>query len=309
MGFKFRSTFPYQYPHKIAYDKRLALIGSCFTERIGERFKKANFLVDNSFFGTLFNPSSIFGLLSLALEDGAFYSDLICQKDNRFVHFLSHSTVDGNTPSEVMGALQKERVRLKGALEQSDFLFITLGSSYAYKHKESGVIVANCHKQKQSEFEKVLLPISTMMDEAKKALDLIFKTNNSIKVILTVSPVKHLRDGVIENKLSKSQLRVLCNEIQLAFKEVSYLPVLEWVEEDLRDYRFYERDLAHPNEMAEQYIWERVQEAILGEGLAETIGQVLNLKDKIQKQGLEKLKESDRDKLEELNKLLPIAIS
>ncbi|TXC77061.1 GSCFA domain-containing protein [Luteibaculum oceani] len=279
---KFRSNFDFQYPGSpLGYTSSIDLMGSCFTERIGTKLHQARFDVENGHFGTLFNPVSIFQLIEIALDDIPFSPELICEKDGSFVHYLSHSQINGAKPEDLLANLNSARSNLKKRLLAADKLVLTFGSAFAYRLISSGVLVANCHKQANGNFKKELLSVNFIVEQGIGVLSKLKELNPKLEIIITVSPVKHLRDGVVNNKLSKSILRLVCHELESAIKGVCYLPVLEWVEDDLRDYRFYGADLAHPNEMAEQYIWEQFLSSCFTVETIQQIGQVFRLNGKI----------------------------
>ncbi|MGB0165247.1 MAG: GSCFA domain-containing protein [Luteibaculum sp.] len=192
----------------------------------------------------------------MALQQETFPENLIVERDNYLAHFFSHSKIKANTKEDLLELLAEERNKLLHLISKQGSLFITLGSMWAYQLGNK-TIVANCHKQDQQGFSKILLDEQKVFWQGEQVLqDLLFRFPK-LQVVLTVSPVKHLKDGVIENKLSKALLRVLCHKWEKAFKSVHYLPVLEWVEEDLRDHQFYQSDKAHPNPLAEDYVWQQ----------------------------------------------------
>ena len=304
MALKFRSEFSYQHPGKLlTYKSPIGLMGSCFTDRMGQRLYDAHFDVEKGFFGTLFNPLSIFKLMEMAVGGEDFSQDLSCQKGEDWVHYLSHSKISSDQPEHLLNKLHEERDLLKASLIKSKHFFITLGSAYAYRHKASGQVVANCHKQPASQFNKELLDLNEQVAMGKNILQRCLELNPELEFVFTVSPVKHLRDGVVENKLSKSLLRLLCQEL-CSMDRVHYLPVLEWVEEDLRDYRFYEQDLAHPNHQALDYIWEQLQESMFSTETKTQMQEVLSLKRKIEARGAASFSDIEQQRLKEFNTLL-----
>ncbi len=290
MPLKLRSTFSYQWPFaRLNYQDEVGFIGSCFAERVNARMAWHRFKVQPAFFGTLFNPRSIFSLLSNEVTAWFQEEQAVVEKDGHWVHFASHSAIKASNQNELVQKLNEEHQRGQDFLKNGNYLFITLGSMWAYEDVELHRIVANCHKQPQQRFNKVLLDLDTEVTFASDVLEAIWSQNPNLKVIFTVSPVKHLRDGVVENKLSKSLLRVFTSRLAHAFpNQIAYLPVLEWVEEDLRDYRFYENDLAHPNSLAEDYVWEQVVDTVFSDETVALLPEVAILQRNLQKSKLDR---------------------
>lgn len=245
----------------------IVTIGSCFSDNIGQ------ILLDNKLsclknpLGTIYNPISIFSNILWAINSKEPHSELFTEKESIWHHFDFHSTFWGNSQSELTQKLQSANQELKQAIPNANVLVITLGTAYAYRHKETQMYVSNCHKIPSSSFEKILLTQQEILDCFSSVYYPLTLVNPSIQIILTISPVRHIKDTLICNSLSKSLLRVVCHQIQEMYTNVSYFPAFELMQDDLRDYRFYEKDLIHPNQQAIEYIYSKFSTVYFSDNL------------------------------------------
>jgi hypothetical protein len=240
--------------HKISYQSKSFYTGSCFTENIGNYLQALKFPVCVNPFGILYNPMSIFESLRSLINKKEFTKeDLILNKDI-WCSLHHHGRFSDTDKNNCLDNINRTGSSASEFLKKAGFLFITFGTSYAYRHKEKKMIVANCHKFPAPHFEKILLDVDTIVHEFKSLEKLLLKFNPDIKIILTVSPVRHINDGIVENQLSKSILHVAIHKIISDTKNCFYFPAYELQMDDLRDYRFYGADMAHPNEIAIGYI-------------------------------------------------------
>lgn len=242
-----KSTF------QIDHATTMLSIGSCFASEIGKRLTDARFDMLVNPFGTIFNPHSMAELIS----GNEVQPDLFVQKDQKWCHFQLHSNLNNTDLQELKDQLSELRKMTLEKLAQTDVLILTFGSAWVYRHVESNKIVANCHKVPQQQFKKELLNLEELKHQYISLFDQLKSKNQKLRIILTVSPVKYLKDGVHENNLSKSILLLLCDFLVKRFDFVFYFPAFELVNDDLRDYRFYKEDLAHPNELAINYVFEK----------------------------------------------------
>ncbi|PZX57711.1 GSCFA family protein [Algoriphagus ratkowskyi] len=234
-------------------------MGSCFAQTIGQKLvdHKFNCLVNP--FGTIFNPYSLVKLLEGALLRDHFEEAEIIERDGLFFHYSSHSDLVADSKEALVQKLLAQRNLVQEYLESGTHLILTLGTAWVYELEDSGETVANCHKQAASKFTKRLLTLEEMKDKLWLLFDNLSRVCPGLNIILTVSPVRHIKDGIPENQLSKSLLRVLCHELEKGNSRVSYFPAYEILIDELRDYRFYAKDLIHPSQEAENYIWEKWQ--------------------------------------------------
>jgi hypothetical protein len=228
-------------------------MGSCFAENMGKRLGDLPLKLLNQPFGTQFNPNRI--LKSLAFETLK-ATDLYTEGDY-FYHPDFHSNFISQSPEGLMEEISFIQKKTQAFLEHTDTILLTFGTAYYFHDHILNRPIANCHKQATQRFSKHMNQIS----EITEAYRGFIKCHPKIQLILTVSPVRHTRDGMIENSVSKASLRLAAHEIAQEFpSQVSYFPAFEIMMDDLRDYRFYEKDLIHPNEMAVDYIWQKFKE-------------------------------------------------
>jgi hypothetical protein len=262
---KWSIDFPIpNYPFPISHQSKILSLGSCFAQTIGQKMIDAKFDCLVNPFGTIFNPQSLEILLKAAISEDQFEESLICERDGLYFHYYAHSDLWGKTKTEVIDKLRSKRKEAKVYLEQGTHLILTLGTAWVYELEEFRT-VANCHKQPGKLFSKRLLTLEEMESRLVLLFDDFSRRYPDLKVILTVSPVRHIKDGISENQLSKSLLRVLCANLQKRIASVSYFPAYEIMVDELRDYRFYKSDLIHPSEEAENYIWQKWQSSHFSE--------------------------------------------
>jgi len=240
---------------KISLGQSVLTMGSCFSQSIGEKMTRYKFDVLTNPFGTTYNPISIFK----ALISNGINSHKFLEKRGMAFHYDFHSELRADNKQLLEKLLQRRKEEVTDHLKKADWLIVTFGTAWVYELKSSGEIVNVCHKVPQSEFNKRLLGMKEMAVAMDSMVNHFKKTNPRLNMLLTVSPVRHIRDGIQENQLSKSMLRVLCDFAVTSHDNVHYFPSYEIMVDDFRDYRFYRDDLIHPTAFAEQYIWEKFQ--------------------------------------------------
>jgi len=260
----FRSeVIPDFFEKKISYKNKSAFIGSCFTENIGKKMENLRFPVLTNPFGILYNPVSIAECISLCLKGLDFFEKDLIFFNDKWLSFKHHGRFSNEDRKEVLATINMELQLGKLFLKESNLLFLTFGTSWVYKHKETNQIVANCHKIPSNEFEHFSLGLSEIVDIYVQLLDELHRFNSGLNVIFTVSPVRHWKDGPVNNQKSKSTLILAVHELVKKFDFVSYFPSYELMMDDLRDYRFYSDDFFHPNQMAIDYIWSKFKETYI----------------------------------------------
>lgn len=253
---QFHTEFtPEPLPRRIGLHSRIVTIGSCFAEVMGSRLADHKLTVLNNPFGTIFNPVSIAKLLTTALNGVAPDEDLYVERDGTWFHDDFHSSLYAHTQTDLREKLVHRLSQTADAIRSADFLMLTLGSAVVYRHIETGKIVANCHKMPGAHFEKYLYPYEYLHDDLNRLMKTLRRANPRLTLLLTVSPVRHTRDTLPFNQVSKSTLRVATHELTVWNDWVHYFPAYELIIDDLRDYRFYEADLIHPNSQAHDYIF------------------------------------------------------
>lgn len=272
---EFRTIFPIQpSERKINIDSTLFSIGSCFSTMVGHKLEERKFQVLNNPFGTIFNPVSLFHLLQQSLLNQHPDESLLVEHDQRYYHYSAHSDLSHAKEDQLLSLIAQKQLFTRQFLSETSHIFITFGTAFVYELASTGQVVANCHKQPQRLFNKRLLTMEEMETSFRSFYNILGKLNPKAGVILTVSPVRHTKDGIPENQLSKSLLRVLVHQIQTAYPEVSYFPSYELMMDDLRDYRYYKDDMIHPSPFAENYIWEQFKSTYLDKATSEAVKNV-----------------------------------
>lgn len=244
----------------ITHADKIMLIGSCFAENIGDKLISNKFQTLVNPNGILFNPISIATALHSYIKND---TEVKLGNTNGLYFSLDHhGCFSKNTEQELKNEILAERKEAHQFLKEAKFLIITFGSAYVYRHLKTNHIVANCHKLPQQDFIKHLLTVDDINSAYSHLINELRDFNPELKIIFTISPVKYLRDGIINNNLSKSILIQSVHNMVSATSNtkstlLNYFPAYELVNDDLRDYRFYKEDMAHPNEQAINYVWEK----------------------------------------------------
>lgn len=242
-----------KYRHKINYDYKILTIGSCFSENIGKLLKDVKHHIDVNPFGVIYNAYSLQKLIKMLTPTTSLDGGLFGQNhENKHFHYDFPSIMNGSSKVEVNENIQN-RLSLKA--NKYDWIIITLGTSYAYRLLENDTIVANCHKMPQKLFSKELLPVDAQYNLLSEAINIYRAYSPNAKFILTVSPVRHIKDGIVENSRSKSRLIETAQLLSEELVDVSYFPAYEIMMDELRDYRFYTKDMIHPSEVAIEHIY------------------------------------------------------
>jgi lysophospholipase L1-like esterase len=249
------------------------MLGSCFSENIGSKLNHFKFQATQNPLGILFHPKAIENLITNALNKKIYLSkDLIFQ--NEVWHsFDAHSSVSSANEKVILNTLNAAISDTNKKLKEASHIIITLGTSWVYRFIETKTIVANCHKIPQKKFTKELLNVTEITESLEAIIILLKSVNKEIHITFTVSPVRHLKDGFIENTQSKAHLITAIHTI-LHEQNVSYFPSYEIMMDELRDYRFYAEDMIHPNKTAVNYIWEKFVDTCFSEETKPTMKDV-----------------------------------
>ncbi len=240
----------------IDYQSKMVLLGSCFVENMGAKLDYFKFQQFQNPFGILFHPLAIENLVQRAIKEETYQEEEIFEQDGIWRCFDAHSDLRAEDSEELLHLLNQRSKDTKSVLETSSHIIITLGTAWVYEHLTSEKVVANCHKVPQKEFSKKLLGVTEIESSIDKVVEMIQKVNSNAEIILTISPVRHLKDGFIENQRSKAHLFTALHQI-MDGHNVSYFPSYEIMMDELRDYRFYGKDMVHPNGVAVDYIWKK----------------------------------------------------
>jgi len=264
---------PKPFNTKIVHQDNLFLIGSCFTENIGSKFKLNKFSVLENPNGILFNPISIAKSITSYIENKTFKQDDLFYENelwNSWEHHTRFSDVDLDVCLNRINASQQQAHQF---LKTADWVFITLGSAFVYE-LENKSVVANCHKVPTDKFKKKLLSVEDVLAVLDNVMHRIFMHNPTVKIMFTISPVRHLRDGFVENNRSKAVLIQAVHHLVNKFSKLFYFPAYELVIDDLRDYRFYAEDLVHPNYSATNYVWDKLVDCCIDENTIQLMKQL-----------------------------------
>ncbi|MFL5728087.1 MAG: GSCFA domain-containing protein [Cytophagaceae bacterium] len=244
-------------PFRIDHRSKFFTIGSCFSDVMGEKLLENKFRTLVNPFGTVFNPHSIFSLLNASLgKDNPFEDDSV-ESNGIWYNYHFHSEVSALSRKELNDTIHKKLTFASDFLKQTKVLTITFGTAFVYKLQSNQHLVCNCHKQPSALFSRELLSAEQISNAFHAFYEKLIRFNPDLKIILTVSPVRHIKDTIPLNSLSKSILRLACHEISDKHEDISYFPAYEIMMDDLRDYRFYKKDMIHPSEVAEEYIWDK----------------------------------------------------
>jgi hypothetical protein len=243
-------------PHKITYNDRVMFIGSCFASSIGSQMLMGRMPVMINPAGAVFNPVSVCNTLDSITSGRKFIKDDLHFHDGMWLSFYHYTDFSSDDPIKILEKINSKAEESLEFLRNAHFLFITFGTARVYRWKESGIIVSNCHKIPSGQFEPELLTVSEIVNLWQTQLDRLHSLFPQLKVIFTISPVRHWKDGPHGNQVSKSVLFLAVEELLHHSVSPRYFPAYELVMDDLRDYRFYNEDMLHPSVTAINYIWD-----------------------------------------------------
>lgn len=271
----------------ISYQDKIMLIGSCFTEHIGNALEELKFSALQNPNGILFDPVSVCKSLVSYVQNKKYTEEELFQLNEVWNSWQHHSRFSNINANEAIRIINESQEKAHHFLKQADWIIITLGSSFSYrltnsaesskaplsevpegtegKERSSGEAVANCHRAPAQWFKKHLLEIEETVLLLKDCCDQLFTFNSKLKIIFTVSPVRHIRDGVVENNRSKARLIESVHQVVTKYNQAHYFPAYELVIDVLRDYRFYDIDLVHPNYPATEFVLDKFAESSIAE--------------------------------------------
>jgi hypothetical protein len=261
---------------KVCHENKIMMLGSCFTDNIGGKLLSLKFDALVNPFGVLYNPASIEKQMRNLICDKSPQEKDLKQNGSKNFHLMFHSSFSNSDKNMAIKEMQNAFSLAKKQLQNLDILFITWGTSRVYRFVESDEIVANCHKLPARNFNRETLSSQDISDSYSDLFAEILKIRPNLKIVLTVSPIRHLKDGFIENQRSKSRLILAAEKLTEKFKQVYYFPSYEILMDDLRDYRFYADDMVHPSDTAKKYIWNAFSECFFSK-------ETLDLNNKINK--------------------------
>jgi hypothetical protein len=252
-------------------------VGSCFAENIGALMQQSKFDVVLNPHGILFNPRCISTSLQRYISNEPYKENDLFYANECWNSWEHHSRFSHPNKEVCLAELNAQLAAAHHQLKQADWLFVTFGSSYIYKHLETNQFVANCHKVPQQQFEKVFLKSADVIADYKELIEKLKVFNPKLKIVFTVSPVRYVRDGVVENNLSKAHLLAAVHQLVDDISSTFYFPAYELVIDDLRDYRFYKVDMVHPNEQAIEYVFQKLKEVLFDDESNELFEKVMDI--------------------------------
>jgi len=242
---------------EINHNSKILFLGSCFTENMGHELERLKFNVDINPFGILYNPLSVTSSLEHLITSKLFTESDLIQNNELWHSFSHHSRFSGLDKKETLTNINERLSYSSEFLRQAEYIFITFGTAWVYFLKDTNKVVSNCHKFPDSIFERKLLEVEDVISETQLFIDKLAAINPQLKIIFTVSPVRHWKDGANGNQISKATLILAIEKLRKTNTLVFYFPSYELVLDDLRDYRFFANDMLHPNELAIKYIFEK----------------------------------------------------
>lgn len=273
MKFTTPVTIP-QYAKLLTHQLNILSFGSCFADRIGNKLKAAGFHSITNPLGISYNPISIKKLLTYCINNASLDSTGYLMHNDIVSHFDLHSQHNQLNTNILKTSTTEIISSIHDYLHNTDLLILTLGSAIVYKHKTLDTIVNNCHKVAQDQFEKVLLSVDEVVENYNTLFATLRKVNPTMQIILTVSPVRHLRHGAIMNNRSKARLLLICEQLEQSHSYAHYFPAYELMIDELRDYRFMADDMVHPSSQATEYIWDTFVESFCDDETKQIIKEV-----------------------------------
>jgi hypothetical protein len=258
----FRTTFKIpESPVRLDYQSDILLMGSCFTENIGRRLSTYKFSTLSNPSGIIFNPISIANSLERIIRAEKYKKAELIHYNDQWLSLEHHGSFSHADADNALKHINESLQQAHTFLKYARVLILTFGTAWGYRYKETDDIVANCHKLPASVFDKQLLRVEDITEKHNELLALLKDFNPGLDICFTLSPVRHWRDGAVENQRSKSTLHIAIQQLVEEHSNCHYFPAYELQMDDLRDYRFYEADMIHPNAQAVEYIWDHFRQA------------------------------------------------
>jgi hypothetical protein len=261
-------------PRPVNYGGSVLMVGSCFTENMCDRFREAKFHTLSNPHGILFNPLSVADSLDSYLDDRRYKKEDLFHLNELWNSWEHHTRFSHTDADAALSGINNSQEQAAAFIKKASHVVITLGSAFQYYLKESGKPVSNNHRAPAQWFEKRLLETGTIIDALSNTIERLLKVNPEVQIIFTISPVRHIRDGVVDNNRSKARLIEAVHTLCQKYPQAYYFPAYELVIDILRDYRFYDIDFVHPNYTATAFIWEQFVHACMSEETRSIMEQV-----------------------------------
>jgi hypothetical protein len=252
-------------PVRISHKSTIQFHGSCFTENIGRKMEELLFPVRVNPFGVVYNPVSVMNGIGILIDGQEFTWEDLEHGNDLWFSWDHHGSFSDPDKEKCLEKINKEINISSKHLKKTDILLVTFGTAWIYRLRKTGQVVANCHKVPAKEFDKVLLSVEDIVSSWSSFINELLKNRRKLKIIFTVSPVRHWKDGAHGNQLSKAILLLAIDELcRLYPRNTEYFPAYEILLDDLRDYRFYKDDMLHPSPQAVDYIWIAFEKVYFG---------------------------------------------
>ena len=253
-----------EYPFCVDHQSSILMMGSCFSENIGRIMERYLFPICVNPFGVTYNPLSVKKGLEALLQKEMYTAEDLDQYNNLWFSFDHYTGFSSTNQNETLERINHSFHKAQKMLHEAHFLIITWGTAWVYRYNATGSVVCNCHKIPASEFTRSRLTTSEIIKVYNSFLPSLLEYNKNLKVILTVSPVRHWKEGAHGNQLSKATLLLAQEALTTMYPDrLFYFPSYEIVMDELRDYRYYSQDMIHMNPQATQYIWDKFDQALL----------------------------------------------
>ncbi len=259
---------------KISYNDPVMFIGSCFATYIGRKFESGHMPVMINPSGTVFNPASVLKTISRIISGESYELKDLNNFNGLWFSFDHYTDFSSETAEGTLSAIYLKLNESRSFLSGTRFLFITFGTARVFRLKESGLIVSNCHKLPAINFTRELMSVNNIVISWNALLDNLKSLYPGLKVIFTISPVRHWKDGAHGNQVSKSVLFLAVEELLKHPSKPSYFPAYELIMDDLRDYRYYDEDMLHPSPKAIDYIWEEFSKCYFEKTTTELVQEI-----------------------------------
>lgn len=265
MALEFRTKVDVQpFPFSLGYSTPMIFCGSCFTENIGSMMHERKLPIIINPFGVVYNPISVKLVIERILSSKLFDEAELNFRNDLWYSYLHHTSFSSPDKEKCLERVNAEQAKAADFIKKTQCLLVTFGTARVYYLNQNGEPVANCHKIPAKEFENRLLNVDEIVKEWSALIDKLLKKNPDLKIVFTISPVRHWKDGAVGNLQSKSILNVAVHELINAYpRNAFYFPAYEILMDDLRDYRYYADDMLHPSKVAVDYIWERFKESLI----------------------------------------------
>lgn len=258
----------------LTHAHRFFVMGSCFAEQTGQRLRESGFRALSNPFGVLYNPVSMERAFARLLDGELYTIKDLDFHEGLYLSFDHHGSFSNADPERALSNINTAYLKAVEGIKTADCLLLTLGTAWLYKRVDTNEVVANCHKWPANRFVRERLDVASLVYTFSQLIDRLLTLRPGLKIILTVSPIRHIKDGLHANNLSKAVLLLGIETLCQRFEAVTYYPAYELLLDDLRDYRFFADDLLHPSTLAQTYIWEHFTETFFSKGTREMARQV-----------------------------------